>query len=341
MNQSNKEILIYMIDSLNKKYNLNLQIVFQNNLEYIPNIIGGNIYFPNRCEVLFHLLNLPIVYKNVNNTILISYYLSLKLTEYNYYILAEEKIDSLHKQVVHNLSKTLEKRDNLINNDMLNFYQIIFIIGHEIHHEIFKKNIEYYKECKNNVLIALNDLVETADNRILYSTYFQMLNVNLKDIINDENLIEEFVCDRYSWIILLNIFIYGGFNSQEIIDMSIGLIITLDHLDVIKILDDSMTQENINKENIKYRSLMYTLRSASLEHNIRLYIMSNMNDYIKIFEKKLSRCSKYKFTLEAKILMYNKMAATLSNGAEIIDKLEKDRLITKIEENEKQILLIK
>lgn len=322
-----------------------MDFLHSNSLDLLPSTNNNQILFSQKLDTLFFLQNLYL-FSNERSIAKLSvdYLLSIRLLEYNYYVLSEKFLKDLADEL--NEIKNLNLKSSFTGLEAFMEFECLFVIFHEFFHHLFKSSDIYHQDGLSQARKIIQEVHNTntvSHLNLIKKTLYNVFNFkhHVEEILNDPDKVEEFACDLYAWNVLLQIVQLGGSSEDEVFMMCIACIIALQHLEEIKLTDDIMTHSSYEYEPVIPRSMIFYSRVNILEYSIRLYIYTNMKNYKEDFETTLSEYeTRGRNNWIVNSALSFRKGIVLKNGAEIGERNIKNSLLNNMGKIENDIYKI-
>jgi len=329
-----------VFDGCNQKFGTNIKIEFNNRGSLFPsvNIKDSTIRCNPRLNTILLFYNLSYYgYTEKAEDLTINYFLLNKYLSYNYYDYAQIAFENIETSIDSVIDEIEKEKLQEINS--FTEFQSLFVLFHEFYHVVFGQNKNVRIKGIENVKAKIKEIADTSNSNFVLRTITKPLITEFDKILSKEDKLEEFACDMFSWNLMINIMINGGFSLDEILQFCSGCILTLYYLENIKLTEDVSSNTDTEYYDIKNRSTFDSLRIHSLEHVINLFLENERKGYSNKFQDDLSKFEKkLKFKLIGQVLNKFRTSINLSKGANLQDKIRRNEIENKLVQLDNKII---
>lgn len=212
-----KELLKSFIEQFSSNTTLQLSIVEKNTGKLLPHIRFGKLYINRHFESYLLFQHLSSVYRNDLFGLPSLYYETYTLIDYNYYDIAELKLNLL-EYIFH---KTFDKLQIKQNDVDINI-RVLASIGHELGHLHFAHD----ERLKSYFISMAKDYLEKQikQTKKLFWRTPKLVAINriksAKEWLNNDYYLEEIACDFYGVLVVRN-FLMDNNSSPQYINRAI------------------------------------------------------------------------------------------------------------------------
>lgn len=290
---TNNELLIFIIDLLNQKYQIDVELNVNNGIhQLLPSIHKKRgtstveIRYNPSIFICFFLC------ESKDSHLLYKYLILQKYALYNRYDKCALWINKCSKNLTRRKFKSIFKSSRYNNCELeYKFYEIIFVVLHEFSHALFYLNPDiknnYFDRIKS-ILLELTKICDISDvenavlsempwfSRPFLSAKFDFgeikrTNDSFLKLINNESRLEELACDMHACDIIQQMIENAPFSEEERSYIYRHCVNSLYYSEFLNTVDECITGK-IDMKTAEDKSFFDSTRYSILTHHITMIL---------------------------------------------------------------------